>query len=82
LAHSARRLRPGLLEHRSDQPLGGVGRLRLLEPIEQFAQRLKLLARRCVCGEGMVERELLLGRCLSVQHGMHRLGQLATIHIG
>ena len=72
--------RPDLREHGRDQTLGGVGRLLLLEPVKQFAQGLELLASRRIAREGMVERESLLSRGLSVHHSVHRLGQLATIH--
>jgi hypothetical protein len=80
LADATLARRPDLREHGRDQTLGGVGRLLLLEPVEQFAQGLELLASRRIDREGMVERESLLGGGLSVQHGVHRLGQLPTIH--
>jgi hypothetical protein len=56
LAHAARRLGPGLREHRSDQSLRGKGRLLPLQPVEQLAQGLKFFASRRVGGKGLIQR--------------------------
>jgi hypothetical protein len=80
LAHAAPGIRPSLREHRSDQSLGGIGRLFLLQPVEQLAQGLKLFASRGIGCKRLIERQLLLGRGLAIEHRMHRLSKVTTIH--
>jgi len=81
LADAARGPKTGLREDRHHQPLGGVGCLFLLQPIEQPAQVLKFGASPRVGGEHPFQRLPLLVRGFAIQHRVHRVIQFATIHL-
>jgi hypothetical protein len=81
LADASRGPKTGLREDRGHEPLGGVGCLLLLQPIEQPAQGLKFGACPRVGGEGPFQRLPLLVRRLAIEHRVHRVTQFATIHL-